>query len=265
MNQSTKQQPSKGVVSAIIPYGVVIVVVVLSWAGLTKMGLLPNLLSIGFLCPYYKSSSIAPAPKIISIPNSGNLIQVEPGITVWKPVIYLYPQDVGPVEIKLNYSGNLTVTYPKYNSGWRVIAYPTGKIINLTDSKEYSYLFWEGKSNDKVEYDLSSGFVVEGKGVVNFLQEKLPELGLTPKEYNEFIVFWLPRMIDNEYNLIHFASRDEYEDRAVLSINPKPDSVLRVFMVFKKLDKLQKIEPQKTSLFERKGFTVVEWGGAEII
>jgi hypothetical protein len=181
-----------------------------------------------------------------------------------KPVIYLYPQHKQQVQVKVDYQGDFIATYPEYNNGWDVIAYPDGKIVNLSDNKEYSYLFWEGQDKFSNNYDLSSGFMIKGSDTVSFLQEKLKEFGLTPKEYNEFIVYWLPQMLNNKYNLIHFASREEYNKTVTMDISPKPDSVLRVFMVFKKLDMALKINPQEVKPFERKGFTVIEWGGTEI-
>ena len=42
------------------------------------------------------------------------------------------------------------------------------------------------------------------------------------------------------------------------------DSLLRVFMAWKGLDKPVEVEPQELPGFERSGFTVVEWGGTEI-
>ena len=89
------------------------------------------------------------------------------------------------------------------------------------------------------------------------------EIGLTPREYNEFIVYWLPKMQDNPYNLISFQS-EAYTDAAKLDIDPTPDSVLRVFMAWKPLGRPQTIEPQTFTSFARDGFTVVEWGGCEV-
>jgi len=186
-------------------------------------------------------------------------------MVVKKPNIYLYPTKKQDTTVKLNFSGDIFVTYPTYSSkisGWDVTAYPDGKIINKADNKEYSYLFWEGKNAD-IKYDLSEGFIVEGKDTMSFLQETLSKMGLTPKEYNEFIVYWLPQMQGNKYNLIHFAGK-EYTDNAKLDITPKPDSMLRVFMAFKPLDKKIEVKAQKINPFIRKGFTVVEWGGSEI-
>ena len=183
-----------------------------------------------------------------------------------KPVIYLYPQIKRDVAVNLDIKGKFIATYPEYDyaiKGWKVTASPDGKIINHADDKEYSYLFWEGESYDKIEYDFSKGFVVEGKDTVEFFQEKLEKLGLTPKEYNEFIVYWYPKMKDNKYNYVYFAG-SEYTDTAVLNITPEPDSVLRVFMMFKLLEEKIDVQPQELKSFKRKGFTVVEWGGMEI-
>jgi len=84
--------------------------------------------------------------------------------------------------------------------------------------------------------DLTKGFVVRGEDTAIFLQQMLSRMGLTPKEYNEFIVYWYPQMKNNKYNLIHFAG-EEYTDLAKLTITPKPDSILRVFMVYKPLER----------------------------
>jgi hypothetical protein len=175
-----------------------------------------------------------------------------------KPVIYLYPTEQTDVSVIVKLNGKLTCTYPEYGEGWNITAYPDGKIINLSDGREYSYLYWEGVTG--TEYDFSKGFVVKGEDTASFLQEKLAYLGLTPKEYNEFIVYWLPQMQNNTYNLITFQN-DAYTENAVLEITPKPDSILRVFMAYKPMNEYIEIEEQKLSQFERKGFSVIEWGG----
>jgi|GEM_PF-796107 len=176
-----------------------------------------------------------------------------------KPVIYLYPEEVTDVNVRVKFpDGRFTCTYPDYGDGWNVIAHPDGTIINKVDGREYSYLYWEGESSTK--WDLSNGFVVKGSDTVAFLQDKLEYLGLTPQEYNEFIVYWLPLMQNNPYNLITFQSA-LYEKSALLDISPKPDSLLRVFMVYKPLKDYIEIPEQELESFNRKGFSVIEWGG----
>ena len=178
-----------------------------------------------------------------------------------KPVIYLYPTQKTDVNVQMNLNGKFTCTYPDYGDGWNVTANPDGKLINKADKKEYSYLYWEGTSN--AQYDMSKGFVVKGSDTAEFLQKKLAYIGLTPKEYNEFIVYWLPKMQNNPYNLITFQG-NAYTDSAKLNITPKPDSVLRVFMAYQPLSKQITIPEQTLKTFERKGFTVVEWGGTQL-
>ncbi len=178
-----------------------------------------------------------------------------------KPVIYLYPEEETLVSVKLDYTGEITATYPAYNDGWEVIAKPDGSLYDPKENREYYCLFWEGIPEG--EYDLSSGFVVPGNETEAFLEEALATLGLTQREANEFIIYWLPRMEGNAYNLISFQG-DAYTDHAQLDIHPQPDSVLRVFMAWKGLDEPVEVEAQALKEFERSGFTVVEWGGAEI-
>ncbi len=185
--------------------------------------------------------------------------ELDPDVA-YKPVIYLYPEEETEVSVKLDYNGKLTVTYPEYGNGWNVTAMPDGTLFD-ENGNQYSYLFWEGESN--VEYDFSKGFCVKGEDTAEFLRYALSTLGLTPREYNEFIVFWLPFMINNPYNIISFQS-DCYTDNAVLTVTPEPDTVLRVFMAFMPSAVPVEIEQQELPTTERNGFTIVEWGGTKV-
>ena len=193
---------------------------------------------------------------------SGLGLESSPAGLSAKPVLYLYPAYESDIHVKLHFEGSLSVTYPAYENGWHVRAYPDGRLINFSDHQEYSYLFWEGFPWD-ARWERSEGYCVKGSDTVSFLQETLRALGLTPKEYNEFIVYWLPLMQDNPYNLITFQW-DEYERIAQLDISPEPDSILRVFMVFEPLQEPVEIAPPAPrQAFVRQGFSVVEWGGAQ--
>lgn len=178
-----------------------------------------------------------------------------------KPVIYLYPTTDTLVSVKLDYRGKLTATYPAYRDGWTVHAAPDGTLTDPTTGRQYYCLYWEGI--DEVEYDLSRGFVVAGVDTAAFLEDALATLGLTAREANEFIIYWLPRMEGNAYNLITFQT-DAYTENAPLTVTPAPDSMLRVFMAWKPLDAPIDIAPQTLPTFERTGFAVVEWGGTQL-
>ena len=177
-----------------------------------------------------------------------------------KPVIYLYPEAETDVTVRLDYAGDLTCTYPAYDGAWRVAAAPDG---TLTDEsgQTYRYLYWEG--TDNVQYDFSEGYCVPGSETAAFLENALAQLGLTRAEANEFIIYWLPQMEQNAYNLISFQ-QETYTDAARLTITPQPDTLLRVFMAWKPLTRAVEIVPQTLTAPERTGFTAVEWGGSEV-
>ena len=180
-----------------------------------------------------------------------------------KPVIYLYPEKETDVHVELELTeADLSTTYPKYNNGWDVVAYPDGTLLNKADGTHHKYLFWDAV-NCRTRFDFSKGFCVAGSDTESFLKEKLTYMGLTEQEMNEFIVYWLPLMEHNAYNLISFQG-EAYTNSAKLNITPTPDSMLRIFMAYVPLDNAVDIEPQQLETFERNGFTVVEWGGTEI-
>lgn len=189
-----------------------------------------------------------------------NVFFYNPHIFWAKPVIYLYPEQKQEVKVELEVAWKLIADYPRYDEkikGWEVIAYPDSTIIE--EEKEYSYLFWEAEFENNY-WDLSKWFIVEWKYAREFLQEKLSYIWLTPKEYNEFIVYWYPKMMNNKYNLVYFAWLD-YTSKAPLNITPEPDSVLRVFTVIKPLEEKIEIQEQELERFNRKWFSVVEWWG----
>lgn len=177
-----------------------------------------------------------------------------------KPVIYLYPEEETTVSVQLDVTGELTTTYPAYADGWTVTAEPDGTLHDAA-GREYSYLFWEAEQ--AVDWDFSEGYCVRGADTADFLREALAARGLTPREYNEFIVYWLPQMEGNAWNLISFQT-ELYEENAALTVTPAPDSVLRVFMSWKPVDEEIAIEPQAVEPFAREGFTLVEWGGVKV-
>ena len=178
----------------------------------------------------------------------------------YKPMIYLYPTKKTDVTVELGNPQLLTTTYPKYENKWNVIAKPNGDLIY--NNRTYYGLYWEGINN--ISEDYNDGFVVNKENLPSFLEEKLEILGLNQKETNEFIVYWLPILEKNEYNLIRFESIDIINEQMPLIINPKPDAIIRVLIAYKPLTSKINVKEQQLTKQNRKGFTVVEWGGTLI-
>lgn len=180
-----------------------------------------------------------------------------------KPIIYLYPNEEMEISVRLEKKEEIICSYPKYKDGWNVKAQPNGDLLDLDTNKELYALYYE--SNDTIGIkEEEEGFIVKGEDTAKFLEEKLEILGLTYKEKEEFIVYWLPKLESNKYNYIRFASKEEIEENMPLEISPKPDTTIRILMTYKGLDDEKEVKEQKLERVERKGYTVVEWGGTEI-
>lgn len=180
----------------------------------------------------------------------------------YKPILYIYPKQEMDLTIKLGYSNLLTHTYPKYKNEWRVHVSENGNIYDYKTKRNYYALYWEALDSSK--NNMEEGFVVKGKDTVSFLEEKLEYLGLNEKERNEFIIYWIDKLENNKYNYIRFRTTKEVNEYMPLSFSEEPDSLIRIIMDFKPLNKKIKVKEQKLVSNERKGFTVVEWGGRKL-
>lgn len=179
-----------------------------------------------------------------------------------KPIIYLYPEETTEISVTLGKPKNITCSYPEYTDGWNVIAHPDGTLIDIKTGRKYYSLYWEGI--DKTDINFKEGFIVKGNDTIEFLEEKLAILGLNEMEAEEFIVYWLPKLKENEYNYIRFATIDEINEIMPLKFSVKPDTIIRVLMQYKGLENPIDVQEQKLETPERTGFVAVEWGGTEI-
>ena len=84
----------------------IITVSVLSWAGLTKAGYIPNFLDLEILCSggdcilsddYSDNNSV----------NFGGFRGFGDNVMMEKPVIYLYPEQTQDIQVQLNYNGKI--------------------------------------------------------------------------------------------------------------------------------------------------------------
>lgn len=194
------------------------------------------------------------------IPKTGEIGKIATYIGGYaKPVLYLYPKnDNTKVSVSFAKPNLLTTTYPKYRNSWVVTANKNGDLYDENE-KYYYGLYWEESGSSKVTFN--EGFYVTKDNAIDFLEEKLSIIGLNDKERNEFIMYWLPILEKNEKSLVYFELTDSREKYNKLYINPKPDSMLRMAIHIKKINKKINIKEQKLPTFERKGFTVIEWGG----
>ncbi|MDI6713884.1 MAG: hypothetical protein QMD43_02485 [Thermodesulfovibrio sp.] len=174
---------------------------------------------------------------------------------VRKPAIYLYPKNKGDITVKLNIKGTVTKTIPEYNESWKVNVTKKGIIDN-----KYSYLFYEASLENPISVS-KEGWIVRYEHLESWFDKYLPKLGLNRKEIKDFKDYWLKELKYAKFYQIRLLDKDFLDNNIQLLISPKPDTVIRVILYFKPVDKYKKIKNPKLTHIQRKGFTVVEWGG----
>ena len=206
-----------------------------------------------------------------------------------KPVIYLYPEKPTEVSVKFANKPKFSVDIPTYADEWHVLADKNGNLHDLQPNKtdcagidstafgsdyakqscragRYPYLYWSGEAAGTYP-SREGGWVIERADVGTFLESKLREIGLNEQERQDMLSFWVPTLkkAESPYYSISFFTTKQMNHFIPMRVTPAPSSVLRVFLDWKPLIALPSSlpTPQVFAPFERKGFTLVEWGGLE--
>jgi hypothetical protein len=208
-----------------------------------------------------------------------------------KPVIYLYPTKTTDINLKFDSKMQLDVDIPKYSEakGWNVRAEPNGQLqdlqTDLTDCKQfessngkpkfgqeyalqscvqnnYPYIYWAGNTSQPYP-QINSGFVVSKQDLEATLKSKLSYIGLNQKEINDMLEYWLPQMLNKNKPYYRFSliQTQQLDKLFPMTITPKPDSSIRVFLDWQELDTPIQITEQQLVAETRNGYTMIEWGG----
>lgn len=204
-----------------------------------------------------------------------------------KPVIYLYPNETTDVSIAFAAPVQLTTDIPSYGGSWMVRAHVDGSLTNLKPeltvcdalpmhsgteyakqacrSNTYPYLYWAGNVASGTYPHMAQGFVVEKKDLSGFLATSLDAMGFTDVETRDFIQYWVPEMLQKNasYYRVSFLQTQDVNRLFPLSVHPRPDTLLRMFMDYEPLMYKPSVLPKPQVLHKivRNGFTLVEWGG----
>lgn len=174
-----------------------------------------------------------------------------------KPVVYLYPTTSTQVSVKVG--AKISVSEPDYGNGWQVLAQPNGR-LTTADGKQYGSLFWEGLGQGQYPA-ITEGFVVAQADLEKTLRTHLSQLGLNAQESADFLEFWLPKMPSTPYVRLTWFGTRQMDRLAPLTVEPKPQTQIRIFLDFAGLEQSITLPAQHLSAPARKGFTLVEWGG----
>lgn len=215
---------------------------------------------------FFSTDSLSPVKELEPIEI------IEPEVS-FKPVIYMYNDKDIKANVKFDYKGDLTFTYPKYDEdkGWNVKVKKDGQIE--CESNTYPYLFWEGEINNLTFNKNNAGkvpcAVVNKTKVVDYLEKELTAMGLTPKERTDFITFWAPRLMTYNEVAIQFLRNSDYSKKvSTLTVSPAPETSNRIYMLYTEVNDQNRdnfeLISVKYEVSVRRGFTIVEWGGSEV-
>ncbi len=205
-----------------------------------------------------------------------------------KPAIYLYSEKPTQVSIKLDKTIKYDITIPKYKNGWRVQTEQNGIIKDLQpkytkcsklpdtfgfeyakescEINQYPYIYWDGMQLTKPIPKKDYGFIVKKEDIETFLTAKADELKFNEAEKKEFVRYWNKTALDKNWKKykIYFLQNEEVQNLYPLYVEPTPESINRVQIIISKAKRQDKPYPQTLKPIERKGFTLVEWGGSII-
>ncbi|PBK61361.1 hypothetical protein ARMSODRAFT_847020, partial [Armillaria solidipes] len=236
-----------------------------------------------------------------------------------KPVLYLFsPLPIDAlVRVSLVKAWSFSVVYPdgpitasKFGPEsitWDVKTHDDHTLTDMSTGTRVSYLFWETKTNPglppsppaspqmlpnairpfnplRPEVTNDNSVVLHASEAAIYLDKALTALGLHIEARTSFITFWLPFILKHSYVALNFLPQASYEHAAPLDVEPTPDVVIRVFMLFKRVceDELNEWEGALSRASEdadlwkgivgvdtegmenEKLFRVLEWGGMEV-
>ncbi|KAH6904693.1 hypothetical protein BKA70DRAFT_1565659 [Coprinopsis sp. MPI-PUGE-AT-0042] len=206
------------------------------------------------------------------------------------------------VPAKAEKAGGQTLT-------WTVTTLPDGSLRETQTGMDVSYLYWEAdttavsvwspppsplasESGHTIEtfipnrpslHDLNS-ILVPLHELTPYLDKALLAMGPHTEARTSFITYWLPSFNKHKNIVLRFLPQEAYEKAAPLDVQPKPDVVARIFMLFQGVEDadlehwrgaVQKAEEpaevwanvvgiDKACVLDPSSFRVIEWGGMEV-
>jgi hypothetical protein len=208
---------------------------------------------------YFRMTDVQPHPlsgEHIQAKDYSVIFTLEMAPIVKKPNIYLYPEEECRLSVSLDFpqGGDVVISDPPYPHAWLDITVtPEGRIDNT-----YDYLFYEASVPDL--WQREEGWVISRENLSGFFSENLSAYGFNSREVDDFLEYWIPLLKNSTYYAIYPQYTADIDDVITLNISKTPDSILRLFYVIKEVPEVKSLPEPVIPAFERKGFTVREWG-----
>ncbi|GAA5823218.1 hypothetical protein JCM3770_004327 [Rhodotorula araucariae] len=242
--------------------------------------------------------------------KEGDTMYVVPRLRGGKPVVYLFPPTHLPtatVSLALSPEWNFSALYPvvdveKREDGgarveWTVSASPGDSLVDLASGLDLKYLFWEAITTgltstsplepafhpSRPSLDRTNGVALPFTAFLAHLDTALASLSLHTAARNDFLTYWMAHFtrIRDAGQLVafRFVPQAEFARAAELNVEPRPDVVTRVFLLFKGVDAgganegwrsvdavdwVREVGLEEDKVRDEALFRVLEWGGMEV-
>ena len=113
----------------------------------------------------------------------------------------------------------------------------------------------------KKAFQTEEGFLVPADKRDEVFRRVLADYGFNEQETADFIEYWSDYLKGGTAHLMYPMLTDSVDAAMPVSFSVNPDSITRIWFGFAHHDESEIKKPEITPI-ERKGFTVVEWGGA---
>ena len=222
------------------------------------------------------------------------------------PVILFYPPNGVALSnitasVKLAKKFDFTAVYPKAQEEettktitWSVSRIDPDGTLTLEDGShtKCTYLFWEFTGNPQnptvgipaLFKDPSSTMLTDGAHAAEFLAKLLDALGLTPREREDMVTYWLHSIQDARHLLIRVVRQSDLASCATLNVEVEDASakvsVHRVYLLLHPCEEIDEDVATKTLkelcipdnvrdefpiVRDPSELTVVEWGGVLLL
>lgn len=221
------------------------------------------------LCPELKipdefAGCKARYPKVFTSTNGDQFAsKFDPTcyISGQSPAVFLYPTK--DIEISLNFGSRITYSDPAIvDNSIQFLVTPDGTIT--TNGISRSYLYYEYNNSATNFSQPSNGMLVKGSNFEYAITEIAYKLGLNEKESERLLQDAINAKPLSVYYQISIADEKEVATNLPLSFSVKPDSLTRIHLLIKPLEKIVQLDAMKIQPIQRNGFTVIELGATTI-
>ncbi|MDG5813966.1 hypothetical protein QA601_02665 [Chitinispirillales bacterium ANBcel5] len=180
------------------------------------------------------------------------MLQSEP-IIVRAPNVYLYPTETTDISVTLSFplGGEVVTSDPEYGNGWDVIIDTLGMIDDTIP-----FLFYEASLMGPFNYD--KAWIISESNLEQELRSLMEARAFVGREIDDFIDYWMPVLGGAAPYFIVYPQ--DINALIEIDITPRPQSVHREMWLISSLNEPIDIPEPEPILFDRDGFTMMEWG-----